>query len=530
MLRQQDQPDQVVSDGALDLELRETVARYRAILASSLDPVITIDAHGIVQAASDSVQRVFGWSPQELGGLNISVLMPEPHRGAHDGYLARYRSTGVTNILGRPREFEAVHRNGRTISVEISVNRVEVPGSDQPLFTAIIRDITARKESEQELRRHREHLEELVAERTGELEASNEQLRLADRLASIGTLAAGLGHDMNNVLLPIRCRLDALDADQLPEKSRRHFEEVRKSVQYLQQLADGLHLLSLDPEDAEASLEGTDLPEWWDQVGPLLARGLPRHVRLATSWPSTLPAVAVPPHRLTQAILNLVVNAGEAVGDDGKVRVWAHASDDRRFVRLGVSDNGHGMTPEVKRRALDAFFTTKKRGLGTGLGLSLVQGVVRSAGGLLTIDSGAGRGTTIVLELPVHSVRPSEAPDLPATVSVADPRMASFACTLLEAAGFTVTRNSCGDPGSAIFWLTDASPAALERARAFLDLGLRRRILVLGSAPDQWARLGAVVVDDPEDFETLRERVLEAASILTEHRDEPAKNPDSLRR
>ncbi|MCH8888771.1 MAG: ABC transporter permease [SAR324 cluster bacterium] len=102
--------------------------------------------------------------------------------------------------------------------------------------------------------------------------------------------------------------------------------------------------------------------------------------------------------------------------------------------------------------------------------------------------------------------------------------------TRLEAAGFTVPRDSCGDPGSAIFWLTDASPAALERARAFLDLGLRRRILVLGSAPDQWARLGAVVVDDPEDFETLRERVLEAASILTEHRDEPAKNPDSLRR
>ena len=176
MLRQQDQPDPVVSDGELDRELRETVARYRAILASSLDPVITIDAHGIVQAASDSVQRVFGWSPQELGGLNISVLMPEPHRGAHDGYLARYRSTGVTNILGRPREFEAVHRDGRTIPVEISVNRVEVPGSDQPLFTAIIRDITARKESEQELRRHREHLEELVAERTGELEPEEDKV------------------------------------------------------------------------------------------------------------------------------------------------------------------------------------------------------------------------------------------------------------------------------------------------------------------------------------------------------------------
>jgi PAS domain S-box-containing protein len=514
VLQQDDQRGETATSGELERELRETVARYHAILASTLDPVITIDANGVIEAASDSVERVLGWAPADLVGCNVTELMPEPHRPDHDGYLAEYRESGVTNIMGQTREFDALHRDGRTIPIEISVNRVDIPGSEQVLFTGIIRDLTARKAADAELHRYRDHLEELVAERTSELEASHEQLRLADRLASIGTLAAGLGHDMNNVLLPLRCRLDALDASDLPSKAGRHFDEVRKSVQYLQQLADGLHLLSLDPEDAEASLEGTDLPEWWDKVGPLLARGLPRDVRLATSWPSTLPAVAVPPHRLTQAILNLVVNAGEAVSDGGKVRIWAHTSDDHRYVRLGVTDDGVGMTPGVKRRALDPFFTTKKRGLGTGLGLSLVQGVVRNAGGALTIDSEPGEGTTIVLDLPVAGPAPAESPELRAAVSVTDTRLASFASTLLEAGGFTVSTRGERDPGDADVWVTDPEPDALEQARAFLAADDRRRVLALGRAEPEWTQLGAVIVEDPEDFEDLRERVLEAVSGL----------------
>ena len=104
---------------------------------------------------------------------------------------------------------------------------------------------------------------------------------------------------MNNVLLPLSCRLDALESEQLPAAARLHFDAVRKSVEYLQQLADGLHLLSLDPEDAEASTEGTNLASWWGQVGPLLARGLPKRVRLATSWPSAgRPTFQAPAGRL----------------------------------------------------------------------------------------------------------------------------------------------------------------------------------------------------------------------------------------
>src|SRR5690606_20753278 len=114
--------------------------------------IITIDAYGIIQSASDSVQRVFGWAPQELLGRNVTVLMPEPHRSAHDGYLANYRRTGQTNILGRTRELEAVRKNGERFPIELSVSRVDPPDGGLPLFIGIIRDTSERKRIERELR------------------------------------------------------------------------------------------------------------------------------------------------------------------------------------------------------------------------------------------------------------------------------------------------------------------------------------------------------------------------------------------
>jgi PAS domain S-box-containing protein len=489
--------------------LQEALAQARAVLASTLDPVLTIDAAGIIQSASASVERVFGWSPEELVGRNVRVLMPKPHSERHDGYLERYRRTGVTTILGRPREFEGLRRDGTTFPIEISVSRVDLP---RPLFTGIVRDLTQRRREEEELRRYRDRLEDLVKERTRELEASHEQLRTADRLASIGTLAAGLGHDMNNVLLPVRCRLDALAAQDLPPAAREHFDAVRKSVQYLQQLADGLHLLALDPQ-ADLPAESTDLAEWWEQVGPLLARGLPRHVRLATSWPRQLPRVAVPAHRLTQAALNLVVNAGEAVGPEGAVRVWAEAFDHGAGVRLGVTDNGHGMRPEVKRRALDPFFTTKKRGLGTGLGLSLVQAVARSAGGSIDIESEPGRGTTVVLTLPAESRagRAAGPAELRASVAVADRRLASLAEAIVAGAGIDVRHNGAPDP-AADLWITDGTG---EAARLAAQSPRRRQVVVLGAGGEAWTAVPAVFVTDPEDFEALRDAIGRAVTLLT---------------
>lgn len=125
--------------------------RFRSLMAGLLDPVVTIDDRGRIVFASDSVKAVFGYTPAELVGRNVSVLMPEPHRSAHDGYLARYRETGQTWILNTIREFEAVRKGGRRFWVELSVARVDVPGKEGPFFTGSFRDITARKQIERAL-------------------------------------------------------------------------------------------------------------------------------------------------------------------------------------------------------------------------------------------------------------------------------------------------------------------------------------------------------------------------------------------
>jgi len=136
----------------------ESDARHRALLKGVLDPLITIDLYGIIQSVSDSVEPVFGYRPDELVGRNISVLMPEPYRSEHDGYLENYRATGQTWILGRTREFDVIHKSGEAIACELSVARVDIPGQAEPLFTGSFRDIRRRRAAEAALREREQRL------------------------------------------------------------------------------------------------------------------------------------------------------------------------------------------------------------------------------------------------------------------------------------------------------------------------------------------------------------------------------------
>jgi len=489
----------------------ELIARHQAVLDSTLDPIITIDALGTILSASRSVERVFGYTPDEVIGRNITILMPQPHREAHDGYLANYRRTGETNILGRTREFEAVRKDGTPMPIELSVSRVDVPGEALPLFTGIIHDISQRRIIEAELAQYRENLESAVVERTRELMQSLEQLRQTDRLASIGTLAAGLGHDMNNVLLPMRCRLDSAESMDLPEAARQELAIVRRLCDYLQQLSDGLHLLALDPDDSEASQATTVLDEWWGQVSVLLQKAVPKHTRFEAAIPSGLPPVAVAPHRLTQAALNLVVNAGEAIGERGLVRIWAELDPNGISVRLGVGDDGRGMSPEVQQRAFDPFFTTKTRGLGTGMGLSLVRGVAQSAGGSVFIESQPGKGTNIGLELPVVERQAGGSREIRlARLALIDARLSALIETMLRAAGFEVDHGEPNDPGEAMIWIVDPIPGSLDAAKQFLRRRAESQVIVCGVAPGAWGRLDVFSIDDVNDFEQVRSVVREA--------------------
>ena len=134
----------------LENELARSVTRLEAVLAGMLDPVITIDDHGTVQTANLACAKVFGYRPEELVGENIKVLMPEPFHSEHDGYLAHYRSTGETGILGKTRQFPVVRKDGGRIQVELSVSRIELPDGP-PVYCGSFRDVTARVAAEEAL-------------------------------------------------------------------------------------------------------------------------------------------------------------------------------------------------------------------------------------------------------------------------------------------------------------------------------------------------------------------------------------------
>ena len=498
----------------------EQSARDRAALAAALDPIITIDARGTIQSASDSVQRVLGWTPAELLGQSVRILMPEPHHSAHDGYLANYHRTGQTNILNRPRRFDAMRKDGSLVPIELCVSRADIAGGGPPLFVGIIRDMSAFAAAERSRDEDRVRYQQQLAEQTSALQQANARLRMADRMASIGTLAAGLGHDMNNVLLPVRAHLNAVAALAVLPKIRHHIQAVQKSVAYLQQLADGLHFLALDPDTEEDHRGGggaTDLNQWWSQAGALLSKSVPKHVRVTASFPADLPPAAIAAHGLTQAVLNLIVNAGEAIPPpserkrkQGSVRISAEEVRDAegRWVQLSVTDNGAGMSEEVKRRAFEMFFTTKPRGLGTGLGLALVRKVMERARGRVEIDSELGKGTAVTMVVP--AVRPqadgADAERPSAVISVGDGRAAGLIRHLLESSGAPVLAGT--DPAPARIWVLDPAATSLAAARDWRRSKPEGRLVLFGRPDDasvqSWSSLNPLTIEAPDDLEAVR--------------------------
>ena len=456
-------------------------AALQTVMEMAIDAIITIDERGRIQSANPATVRMFGYTTDEMLGQNVKMLMPSPYQQEHDGYLLRYLETGEKRIIGIGREVQGRRKDGTIFPIDLSVREVE----SGRMFTGIIRDTSIQKLGEA-------------------------RLRESDRLASIGTLAAGLGHDMNNVLLPVRAHLNALKSKhESPPDRLEHLAKIQTGVSYLQQLADGLHFLAMDPDQVDDVSGTTDLHAWWAQTGALLSNAVPKHVKVRTSLPASLPEVAVAPHAMTQAVLNLIVNAGEAIPAkrkrrQGYVSLSAELAPDGSAVRFSVADNGNGMTDEVKRRAFDMFFTTKPRGLGTGLGLAMVQKVVDRAGGAVEVDSAVGRGTTISLVLPAIGPDKDRTSRI-AAVTLCDGRTKALVRNLLEAAGAVITEERSH---GADIWIVDPSNTTITDVKTWRKSKPNGRLLLLGHPDDRnasaWRGLGAVTIESPADLESLR--------------------------
>jgi PAS domain S-box-containing protein len=470
--------------------------------------------------ANPASKPVTGLDPSELLTKDLfSLLAPERGAPLRDRLDDTVRS-------GEPATIGSIRRKvGRaTREFELAAVPLGEAGNHTTHWAFVLRDVTAQQQGERRRGRRVNELEEIVAGQAAELKTSQEELQRSERMATLGTLVAGLGHDLNNLLLPIRGHLQALESSALDDSARMHVHAVGQAVDYLQQLNDNLRLSALDPEGPRDARGVTAIGAWWDRLRGMLARAITAPVRLRVDLPCDLPAVGVAPHRLTQAVLNLLINASEAIVGAGMVRLWAETSDDQLYVRIGVTDNGRGMTSEVQQRAFDPVFTTKQRRRATGLGLSLVHGIVHSAGGTVEIDSAPRRGTTIVLNLPVAPSgavkRETPGRDEPASaaVSLRDRRVAACFKALLASAGFTVQPAPTRGPIRVDLWVTEPSPSSLRAARKLRAADPDCRIVVFDRASDEWLTLGALTVEREGGLSTMREALAHAISAKRKDR------------
>lgn len=457
---------------AAEEALRRSEALYRAVAESVNYGVWVCDEQGRCIYASPSFLALLGMTMEQCAGWGwIDAVHPEDVPATRAAWDACVHAGGAWErehrLMGADGAWHCVLARG--VPIRDERGRIQC-------WAGINLDIDALKRTERALKNSNERLEESVLARTRELEESHRRLRLSERMAALGTLSAGIGHDMGNLLLPIRARVESLERAGLPERLREDVAAIGACSEYLQRLARGLRLLSLDPANEPEGEESIVLAEWWRDVVPMMRSTIPRTVRLEGYFPADLPRARMARHQLTQVVFNLVQNAGHATRDrgDGQVRVEARPAAGGG-IELRVIDNGRGMSEEVATHCLEPFFSTKTRSLSTGLGLSLVAGIVERAGGTIEIESAVNRGTTFIIRLRPGAGPPGAPENLGrARVCVSNPRTAGLVRSILK--GLRVEAD--GEHPDAAILVCDRS--AEEQAGAFIAGGASRRAVVIG--------------------------------------------------
>jgi PAS domain S-box-containing protein len=387
---------------SMTLELRQShdqVAaerqRIQVILEHTHDAFLALDAHGRITDWNAQATRLFGWKAIEAIGRGAEDLLPEDARAAFRAGFARFTASGACALLGGPTELDVVGRDGRRIPVELSVAVLPIEAGFGA--TVFVRDISARREAL--LREQQRQLR---------LDEARRALARAQKLEAVGKLTGGVAHDFNNILHIISANVQLmLRADRLADDKRKRLLSILEAVERGAKLAGQLLAFArrqpLHPSEVHVD-------ELLARMDSLVQRAAGDGVTIERSSPPALWPILVDPNQLENVLLNLVINARDAMDGRGRVRLELDnvtigndpelAPGD--YVTVAVSDTGHGMPPDVMEHVFEPFFTTKPEGKGTGLGLSMAHGFARQSGGDIRLASEPGKGTTVTLYLPRH--------------------------------------------------------------------------------------------------------------------------------
>jgi two-component system sensor kinase FixL len=361
-------------------------ALFQTLIATAVDGIIVIDARGTVRIYNKACETLFGYSGREVIGQNVKMLMPNPYRDEHDGYLENYATTGKRRIIGIGREVVGQRKDRSTFPMYLSVGEGLLEG--QKIYVGIIHDLTSKEGTQRKL------------------EQLQRELLHVSRLSDMAQMVAGLAHELNQPLTAImnyvkasRRLIATIDSPQVVKAHEfidKAAEQTLRAGTIIRQLRDFI-------EKRETVRSEEDISQ---VVHEAIALGhtaaADPSVQITLDLPRDLPSVLIDKVQIEQVLINLMRNSIEAMQSVSRRELTVRATNaDVGIIEVEISDTGPGLPPEVALRLFQPFVTTKEKGM--GIGLTICQSIVEAHNGRIWVTPNAGGGVAFRFSLPTAS-------------------------------------------------------------------------------------------------------------------------------
>jgi len=351
-------------------ELKHAEEQFRLVVESSPNGLLMVDKEGIIRMVNRQIDQLFGYERAELIGKSVEILVPQHMRAHHAGDRVEFFTHSESRAMGRGRDLYGVRKDGLEIPLEIGLSPIPTPNGMSVLASVV--DISERK-------RIQEHLQK------------------AERLAELGTLASGMAHEIGTPMNVIQGRAEYLFQRTADEGIKKGLATIITQVERITKVMNQLLAFA---RRRTAERQAVDLGEIVEDSLEMFQERIAHScITVEKSIEANVPSVHADRDQLIQVLINLIVNSLHAMPDGGQLRL--SLAREGRHVCLGVSDTGHGMPESIRSKVFEPFFTTKDFGKGTGLGLTVVKGIVEEHGGTITVESVVDKGTTFWIRFPI---------------------------------------------------------------------------------------------------------------------------------